>query len=271
MDFSAHYLNIRVLFLCLAVSVRASEKAAAKGGSSPAGTWPYPQPPWTFLTSESWGFFGTHTVNGTHPPDRVPDPSLVYVSQPTPSGFAIIRYSEGPWGPWDQFLFEGSSARVGNGPAAGRVTQAYSSAVPPTLPEYPERIPHRLARFDWRHRSDGATDLKIFSPPNSTIPVFSIFGLSRLPFISFPITPELVSTLNLNTRFVQSVVEEYDTPGPILGHVIVEASFVGNAGVALYTNFETSDALDMDGGFYNVGLYVYNATTTIAVSPYPSA
>lgn len=169
-----------------------------------------------------------------------------------------------------QFLFEGASARVGNGPAAGRVTQAYSSAVPPTLPEYPERIPHRLARFDWRHRSDGATDLKIFSPPNNTSPVFSIYGLSHLPFISFSITPSLVSALNLNTRFVQSVVDEYDTDAPILGHVIVEASFVGSASIALYSNFETSDALDMDGGFYNLGLYIYNATTTIKVLPYPS-
>lgn len=168
-------------------------------------------------------------------------------------------------------MIEGSNAKVGNGPVAARITQAFASAVPPTLPSFPLHIPSTLARFDWTHRSDGANDLKIYSPPNRTEPVLSIVGLSRVPFISFPITPSFFIALNLNTKFLQSVVDEYGTNGRVLGHILVGATFDGTGGIGTYSSFATSDALDLDGGFYNAGFNLRNATVTFTTTPYPSA
>lgn len=168
-----------------------------------------------------------------------------------------------------QVTFEHASAKVGNGPAHGRVTQAYSTVVPPTLPTYPLHKPFRLARFEWTHRSDGATDLHVYSPPNNTVPVFSIWGLSRIPFISFPIDYGFFPRVGVDDKFVQSVVDSYDPVGPVKGHVVGEAAYNGTGGIGLYTRFETSDELNLDGGFYNVGFYV-DAKVRWTVGPYPS-
>lgn len=170
-----------------------------------------------------------------------------------------------------QIMIEGSSAKVDNGPVAARVTQAFASAVPATLPSFPLHIPSKLAKFDWTHRSDGANDLKIYSPPDSTDPVLSIFGLSRVPFITFPITPNFFVALNLDVKFLQTVVDQYGPDGKVLGHILVGATFDGTGGIGIYSRYETSDALDLDGGFYNAGFNLRNATVTFTTTPYPSA
>lgn len=167
-------------------------------------------------------------------------------------------------------MIQGASARVGSGPAANRFTQAFSSAVPPTLSSHPLHVPHRLARFDFSHRSDGLTDLQVHSPPNSSLPIFKIWGLGRVPFVSFPIRYTLFGSLDIDFQFLQSVVDSYEPLGPIKGHVLNNVAYEGTAGLALYSGFETSDALDLDGGFINVGFYVRNAATRLSVRAYPS-
>lgn len=169
-----------------------------------------------------------------------------------------------------QLVVVGASGRVGKGPNALRATQAFSSAVPPTLPEFPLHVPHRLARFEWAHRSDGGTDLKLYSPPNSSSPIFSVWGLGTVPFIKFPIGYELLPATGIGKVF-QSVVDSYDPLGPIRGYVAGEAGYEGTGGISLYSRFETSDALDLDGGFYNVGFYIEKAITKFTVQPYPPA
>lgn len=169
-----------------------------------------------------------------------------------------------------QVIVVGASGKVGAGPQGGRVTQAFSSAIPPTLPMYPVHSPHRLAKFEWTHRSDGATDLKLYSPPNSTVPILSIWGLSRVPFVSFPVGFNFFNSLGISQKFVQSVVDSYEPVGPIKGHVLAEVGVEGTGGIALWSRFETSDALDLDGGFLNVGFAVENGKVRFTVAPYPS-
>lgn len=181
------------------------------------------------------------------------------------------RFVPTKWSPVLQLMIEGSNAKVDNGPVTARITQAFASAVPPTLPSFPLHIPSKLARFAWTHRSDGANNLKIYSPPNSPDPVLSIFGLSRVPFISFPITPSFFIALNLNTKFLQSVVDQYGPGGKVEDHILVGATFDGTGGIGIYSRFDTSDALDLDGGFYNAGFNLRNATVTFTTTPYPSA
>lgn len=81
-------------------AVAAEPKEAARSQNSSFG--PYPQPPWEWHTDTLMIFLGTHPINGSYPPDDVPDPAITYVSQPYPSAFTIARYRQAPWGDWDQ-------------------------------------------------------------------------------------------------------------------------------------------------------------------------
>lgn len=172
---------------------------------------------------------------------------------------------------WMQFVVQGASAKVGSGPTAGRLTQAFASAVPPTLPSVPTHVPHRLARFDFTHRSDGLTNLHVYSPPNSSLPIFKIWGLGSVPFLTFPIGYNFFASVGINDQLLQSVVQSYEPLGPIKGHVLTRVVYDGTAGLALYSRYETSDGLNMDGGLINVGLYIRNATTRLTVNTYPSS
>lgn len=70
-----------------------------------AEPWPYPTPPWELGLDSIYFFLGLQPINGTHPPDNVPDPNVTFVSVPgaVPSAFSIARFSSSPWGgPWDQ-------------------------------------------------------------------------------------------------------------------------------------------------------------------------
>lgn len=70
--------------------------------SQSATTWPYPQPPFDWHIDDLWAFIGTHTINGSYPPDNVPDPAITYGSQPYPSSITISRNRKSLWGDWDQ-------------------------------------------------------------------------------------------------------------------------------------------------------------------------
>eukprot|EP00884_Botryococcus_braunii_P003067 jgi/Botrbrau1/12761/Bobra.67_1s0120.1 len=154
---------------------------------SETSEWKYPYPPWTF-PGEVWAFFGTHLINGSHPPDFVPDPDISYAPSLFPSTIFIVRFADSFWGPWDALVIMESTARIGNGPGlGGRLTQAFTNAVPPTQPNYPFHVPYRLAKFAWTTRADGGRDLQVYYPPASTRPVISITGLFTIPFLCLPI------------------------------------------------------------------------------------
>jgi hypothetical protein len=69
-----------------------------------ADTWPYENPPWDLGLDITYFFVGLRQINGSHPPDNVPDPNVTFSKAPynIPSFFAIARYTSSPWGPWDQ-------------------------------------------------------------------------------------------------------------------------------------------------------------------------
>eukprot|EP00884_Botryococcus_braunii_P005114 jgi/Botrbrau1/14603/Bobra.67_2s0003.1 len=231
-----------------------------------ASEWKYPYPPWSF-PGEAWGFLGTHPINGTHPPDFVPDPDITYTTGATLSSFSILRFPNTFWGPWDVLIIIGSSARAGNGPVKGRITQAFSSAVPPTQPYFPTHVPFRLAKFDWTSRPDGAKDLKIYSPPASKTPVVSFTGLFTIPSLCVPLPAGIFPAFGL-TSFVQSVTDSYDPVGPITGHTLGVLDWAACTTAAVYTAIETAPPVSLDGGFFNLGFYL-NGTIDFVVQPYP--
>lgn len=79
------------------------------------------------------------------------------------------------------------------------------------------------------------------------------------------------NSLGTSQNFLQSVVDSYDPVGPIKGHVLNGVAYEGIGGIALYSRFETSGGLDLDGGFFNVGFAGDNAKIRLTVAPYPSA
>lgn len=86
----------------IAVKWGATAKPMEAAVSQPASTWPYPQPPLDWRIDNLWAFFGTRTINGSHPPDSVPDPAITYGSQPYPSCIFLSRNRQSAWGDWDQ-------------------------------------------------------------------------------------------------------------------------------------------------------------------------
>lgn len=149
-----------------------------------------------------------------------------------------------------------------------RNTFAYSSALPPTLSEFPFHIPHQLARFVWTDLAGGAKDLDVFSPPNSTAPIFSIRGLYGLSFPSFPFTFDTFPSLGYNYWFAQSVVDSHKPLGNSTGHVLGEVRFKGLISLATYSSLSYSDPINLDGGFYNVGTHIYNGSILFTAQPY---
>jgi hypothetical protein len=87
-------------FLALSI-VKRSKLPNGMGGPESAG-WDYPGLPWSFVVGEGYGFIGTHPINGSHPPDFVPDPAITYTTGSAPSSIVISRYTESLWGPFDQ-------------------------------------------------------------------------------------------------------------------------------------------------------------------------
>jgi hypothetical protein len=170
-----------------------------------------------------------------------------------------------------QLIVQGSVCRVNKGPPVPRITQAFTSAIPTTLPSLPTHVPHRLARFEWTTRQYGGTDLKIYSPSNSSTPILYIKGLKYVGAAKFPVTYDTFTSLGLDTSFVQSVVSSYDPLGPVTGHVRGEIAYQGTGNVALYSSYETLEGeLDLDGGFFNVGAYVGNGKARVTTEPYTS-
>eukprot|EP00884_Botryococcus_braunii_P005115 jgi/Botrbrau1/14604/Bobra.67_2s0004.1 len=235
---------------------------------SEASEWKYPYPPWIF-PGEAWSFFGTKPINGTHPPDFVPDPDITFVTGATIqlSSFTVLRFPNTFWGPWDALVIIGSSARAGNGPIEGRITQAFSSAVAPTQPYFPDNVPFRLAKFDWTSRPDGAKDLKIYSPPSSPTPIASFTGLFTIPFLCVPLPTGILTALGL-TSYLQSITDSYDPVGPITGHTLGNLDVSACTTAAVYTSIEAAPPVSLDGGFFNLGVY-FNGTFDFVVRPYP--
>lgn len=149
-----------------------------------------------------------------------------------------------------------------------RITFGYSSAIPPILPSFPIHTPHALARFAWTEIAGGSKNLDVFSPPNSSAPIFSIRGLYGLTFPSFPFDFNTFSSLGVNFRQAQSVVDSYNPLGNITGHVLTDLKFKGLGSIAVYSSVSYSPPVNLDGGFYNVGVYTFNASVLFTAKAY---
>eukprot|EP00884_Botryococcus_braunii_P003066 jgi/Botrbrau1/12760/Bobra.67_1s0119.1 len=233
---------------------------------SEASEWKYPFPPWQF-PAEAWGFLGTHPINGTHPPDFVPDPAITYTAGTVISAFSIQRHFDSFWGPFDTVVIIGSSARVGDGPVKGRITQAFTSALPPVEPSDPLHVPFKLAKFVWTTAANGARDVKVYSPPTSTAPVIHVSGLFAIPFLCLPVPFGFFPAFGL-TSFLQSVTDSFDPVGPITGHTLGNIDWKACMTTAAYASIETAPPVSLDGGFVNLGFFV-NGTVEYQLQPYP--
>lgn len=149
-----------------------------------------------------------------------------------------------------------------------RFTYSYSSIFPPTLSAFPFGGRHLLARFVWTDLAGGAKNLDVFSPPNSIAPVFSIRGLYGLAFPSIPFTFQTFPSLGLNFRFAQSVVDSFEPLGNITGHVLGEVRFKGFISLATYSSLTYAPPLNLDGGFYNAGIFISNASILLTSQSY---
>lgn len=61
----------------------------------------FPPLPYAYDVGPVWLFFGLQATGGTNPPDFVPDPAVRFLNVP-PTALTISRYTNGPFGPWDQ-------------------------------------------------------------------------------------------------------------------------------------------------------------------------
>jgi hypothetical protein len=158
--------------------------------------------------------------------------------------------------------------KYGNGPALPRITQAYSSVVPPTLPTYPPHIPHKLARFVWTSRSDGKTDLKVFSPPDSQTPVLGVHGLHALPYT----VPQPNSTsigAGLLFMYHQTLFPPENNPSAGVTRFVQSLSWTSNLTLGFFQSFETlSDELSLDGGILPIGLVYKGGQIGLSVAPF---
>jgi hypothetical protein len=60
--------------------------------------------------------------------------------------------------------------------------QAYTSTVPQTLLTNPQQLPGNLSKFEYKTHESNSLDLKIFCPPNASVPTVELTGLTYLPF-----------------------------------------------------------------------------------------
>jgi hypothetical protein len=167
-----------------------------------------------------------------------------------------------------QVVVQSSGIKYGNGPALPRITQAYSSVVPPTLPTYPPHTPHKLARFVWTSRSDGKTDLKVFSPPDTQTPVLSLHGLYALPFtIPFPNTTSVGAGFLF--EYHQTVPPPVNDPSAGVTRIVQSLSWTPSLTLGFFQGFESlSDELSLDGSFLPICTVFKGGQVGVSVAPF---
>ncbi len=173
---------------------------------------------------------------------------------------------------WLQAVVQAAGIRIGTSTLGGRITQAFSSAEPTTLLDYPPHTPHKLARFNWTTQGT-TTDLEVYSPPGSKVPILAVRGLYNVPYLSIPI---------LNTTYFGPVVDEflsyyqtavskgaYDFTGTITGHVKNTLTYSGSVNLATFAKVETpSNQLNMEGGLVNLGFSILNGEQGLRSVPF---
>lgn len=148
-----------------------------------------------------------------------------------------------------------------------RNTNAYCNVLPPTFVSSPLGARHLLAKFVWTEFPGGTKDLDVYSPPNSSTPIFSIRGLYGLTFPSIPVDFDTLPSIGFYCRFAQSTVDSFE-PLNITGHVLGEGRFKGLTSIATYYSLSYAPPLNLDGGFYNVGNYFFNSTARLTAQLY---
>jgi hypothetical protein len=163
---------------------------------------------------------------------------------------------------------QSSGIKYGNGPALPRITQAYSSVVSPTLPTYPPHTPHKLARFVWMSWSDGKTDLRVFSPPDTQFPVLAVHGLHALPF-TVPYPNSTSTGLGSLFMYHQTVLPQENNPSAGVTRFVQSLSWTSNLTVGFFQSFETlSDDLSLDGSILPIGLLYKGGQMGVSVAPF---
>lgn len=61
----------------------------------------FPPLPYLYDVGPAWLFFGLQAIGGINAPDVLPDPAIRFLNQ-GPASLVITRYTNGPFGPWDQ-------------------------------------------------------------------------------------------------------------------------------------------------------------------------
>lgn len=99
-------INLVVVALrSIDMRLKRTSSCAAPALLATPSEWPYPQLPWTFAPIENWFFYGSHPLPGNPPPDSVPDPSIKWARDDSPTSFSyftITRYRDSFWGPYDE-------------------------------------------------------------------------------------------------------------------------------------------------------------------------
>jgi hypothetical protein len=147
-----------------------------------------------------------------------------------------------------------------------RPTFAYVSSPIAAAYDFPTHVPGTLARFEWVSRSDGAEDLRIFSPPGNSREAAYFRGLYTLPGVAVPFPNTTTYVPESLLADVVSVVTGYGNGGkPIIGgHQITTLSIKGPASLGCFQDFEldldTIPAIFADKSILKVGLVLLNGT-----------
>jgi hypothetical protein len=128
-------------------------------------------------------------------------------------------------------------------------------------PAFPLHWPTKVADFQWTTRPDGREDLVLYAPPGSGKKVGEVRGLylARNLAIPFPNTTlwvpgDILSDLN-------SVVDSYENPSRILGHVKLDLSIAGSATLSFFESYNFWEGpLATAGTFLPVGLGLLEGT-----------
>jgi hypothetical protein len=138
--------------------------------------------------------------------------------------------------------------------------------------DFPTHVPAKLAKFEWIQRSDAREDLKVYSPPNSTIPAAVFRGLYTLPGVAVPI-PNTTTYIPANLfKEVVSVISGFDNGQPVIsGHKSVQFNIQGTASVACMQSYEASEGGLSQGGILPVGLVLLDGSKySVAPEPIPT-
>eukprot|EP00884_Botryococcus_braunii_P008875 jgi/Botrbrau1/1798/Bobra.0217s0049.1 len=216
-----------------------------------------PQPPYLFTLQSSYLFFSLFAMKGEN--QLVPDPEVKFLNV-GPASLTITRYSSSPFGgAFDQIDYSPGFASYKNYSFILRPSVLWASpgGAVTADPRFPLAWPTKIADFNWTTRADGRQDLVLYSPPGSGKKVGEVRGLYLVPGLAIPVpntTTFLPESLNALSD-LNSIVDSYDNPGPIQGHVKLDLSISGTATIATLESFHFSESpLATADPFFPVGL-----------------